>query len=59
MYDIVIIQESASLYSWALRQINPYKVLASSKLVAERYLIENEVQELSNESGIFVCEEEN
>ena len=59
MYDIVIIQESENMYSWALRQVAPYKVLAVSQLIAEKYLIEIEAQQIADKFGLSVFVEEN
>ena len=58
MYDIVIIQESGSIYSWALRQASPYKVIATSQLIAEKYLVEIEAREIANQFGLVVFVEE-
>ena len=58
MYDIVVIQESRSIYSWALRQVSPYKVLATSQLIGEKYLVENEANEIANRFGLVVLIEE-
>ena len=58
MYDIVIIQESENMYSWALRRVSPYKILARSQLVAEKYLIENEAKEIANQFNLYVSIEE-
>jgi len=56
--DIAIIQLSGNIYYWTLRQVSPYKVLAVSQLIAEKYLIEIEAQELANKFGLCVFVEE-
>ena len=58
MYDIAIIQLSGNTYYWALRQTSPYKVLATSQLIAEKYLIEIEAQEIANQFGLVIMVEE-
>jgi len=58
IYDIVIIQESGSIYSWALRQVAPYKVIATSQLIGEKYLVEIEAREIANRFGLCVFVEE-
>ena len=58
MYDIAIIQLSGNTYYWALRQVAPYKVLATSQLIAEKYLIEAEAYELANRFNLHVVIEE-
>lgn len=56
--DIAIIQLSGNTYYWVLRQVTPYKVIAVSQLIGEKYLIEIEAQELANKFGLCVFVEE-
>jgi len=58
MYDMVIIQLSGNTYFWALRQVSPYKIIATSKLIGEKYLVENEARELANRFSLPVFVEE-
>lgn len=58
MYDIAIIQLSGNIYFWVLRQVSPYKVMASSQLISDRCLVEQEAQELANQFGLCVFVEE-
>ena len=57
-YDIAIVQLSARNYFWVLRQVSPYKVLATSQLISEKYFIETEAQEIADRFGLVVFVEE-
>ena len=58
-YDVVITQLSEmDAYCWALRRVLPYQVLAISKVVEARCVIERQAQEIADEFGLVVMVEE-
>ena len=56
MYEIAIIQLSGKTYFWVLEKNR--QVILSSRMIGEKYEVENEAQELANNFGICIFTEE-
>ena len=56
MYEIAVIQLSRETCFWVLKKER--QVIASSRMIGEKYEVENEAQELADSFGICLFVEE-
>ena len=57
-FDIAIVQQSGGIYFWALRRVEPYEVLATSRILDAKHIIEKQAQEIADEFELVIMVEE-